>query len=251
MRNSKSIKLNFRIDDDYLIAYTLSSMGKDRFSSVKHKKDIIAFQNYAWGKSKSCCKLIIGRFSAKEAIKSESWKTKRQLQSFLKELKNNDQYKTVRQQTEEYLKFCENQWDKNYALASETINDLTGLRLNKKFNVYITHPSLRNGSYRGNNVIEWGHNEDWQNYATIYLWHEILHSYIGWSDKEHAVIELMTDEELRTRLNNGKYPPFAGHKNLAKIKHKLLPRWKKYLNSKNKDIRKFIKEISQGIISKF
>jgi len=85
-----------------------------------------------------------------------------------------------------------------------------------------------------------GHHEDWPNYATVYLWHEILHSYIGYSEKEHAVIELITDEELRIRLNGSKYPPFAGHKYLAKIKQKILPRWKKYLKSKKRNIREFM-----------
>ncbi|KKU99309.1 MAG: hypothetical protein UY32_C0002G0045 [Candidatus Jorgensenbacteria bacterium GW2011_GWC1_48_8] len=125
-----------------------------------------------------------------------------------------------------------------------------GLKLNKKIAVYITHPGLKNGRYVGNNTIEWGHNEDWPNYATIYLWHEILHSYIGYSEKGHAVIELITDEELRTQLNSGKYPPFVGHKYLKSIKNRLLPQWRKYLNSEERNIRKFIKEIPHGIVNK-
>ena len=119
---------------------------------------------------------------------------------------------------------------------------LTGLKLNKKFTVYITHPSLRNGRYRGNNTIEWGHHENWRNYATIYLWHEILHSYIGYGDKEHAVIELITDEELRIRLNGGKYPPFVGHNYLGNMKKKMLPKWREYLKSDQHNIRDFIKK---------
>ena len=83
----------------------------------------------------------------------------------------------------------------------------------------------------------------WKNYSTIYLWHEILHSYFGDSDIEHAIIELIVDEELRSRLNNAKYPPFEGHKNLSELKKKILPHWRKYLKSEAKDIKKFQKEI--------
>lgn len=149
MNSDMGIKLNFRIDDDYLILHTLSSISKDRFSSTKHKKDIVDFQNYAWKKSKSCYNLLVGRLFAKEVANGELQKTSRRLPSFLKKLKNSEQYKKIYKQTEEYLKFCKSQWSKNYAVASKAINDLTGLRLDKKFDVYITHFSLRNGSYRG------------------------------------------------------------------------------------------------------
>lgn len=242
MRKDKGIKLNFRIDDDYLIVHTLLNMSKDRFSSVKYKSDIVDFQNYAWKKSKTCYNLLVGRLSVKEVVNSELHKISKQLPSFLRELKTSKQYKKLRRQTEECLKFCKNQWSKNYAVASKTVSDLTGLKLNKKFDIYITHPSLKNGSYRGSAMIEWGHHEDWPNYATVYLWHEVLHSYLGRSDKEHAVIELITDEELRVRLNGGEYPSFVGHKHLGKIKQKLLPRWRKYLRSEKRNIREFIRK---------
>ena len=94
-------------------------------------------------------------------------------------------------------------------------------------------------------MIAWGHNEDWPNYATVYLWHEILHSYLGYSEKEHALIELIADEELRIQLNGGKYPPFVvGHKNLEKMKKKLLPQWRKYLKLKNRNIREFLRKVT-------
>lgn len=237
-----SIKLDFKIDDDYLIVHTLSSMGKDRFSSTKHKRDIVAFQNYAWEKCRSCYNLLVGRLSIAETMKRGLQKTSRRLPNFLKELKSSRLYEKLHKQTNEYLEFCKQQWEENYPFASKTIRELTGLRLSKNFTVYITHPSLKNGSYVGDNMIEWGHNEDWPNYATVYLWHEVLHSYLGCSDKEHAVIELIADEELRARLNGSKYPPFVGHKHLEKIKKRLLPRWRKYLKSEKRNIRKFIQE---------
>ena len=237
-----SIKLNFKIDGDYLIVHTLSSMGKSRFSSTKYQKDIVAFENYAWRKCKPCYNLLVGRFSTTEIAKGGLRKIAKQLSNFLNELKRSRQYGKIHRQTGEYLKFCRNQWNENYPFVSKVIEELTKLKLNKKFTIYVTHPGLKNGSYKGNNTIEWGHNEDWPNYVTTYLWHEILHSYIGHSKKEHAVIELITDEELRTRLNGGKYPPFVGHGYLQKVKEKLLPKWRKYLKSEKQNIREFIRK---------
>ena len=130
------------------------------------------------------------------------------------------------------------------------MTELTGIdfkKENKKFIVYITHPSLRHGKSFQDGTIAWGHNEDWQNYAVVYLWHEILHYYFELSDLDHALIELITDNELRVRLNGGKYPPFIGHENLEKLKYKILPYWKKYLKSKNKNIFEF-KKLLKNII---
>ena len=72
---------------------------------------------------------------------------------------------------------------------------------------------------------------------------EMIESVISCLEKkEHAVIELITDEELRTRLNGGKYPPFVGHGYLQKVKEKLLPKWRKYLKSEKQNIREFIRK---------
>jgi len=113
--------------------------------------------------------------------------------------------------------------------------------------VYITHPSLKNGQYLGENKITLGHNEDWPNYFTIYLWHEILHSYLGKTDLEHALIQFITDEELRIKLNGGEYPPFVGHKNLFPLMERILPFWRKYLKNKSKNIIEFKNNLKNKI----
>jgi hypothetical protein len=83
------------------------------------------------------------------------------------------------------------------------------------------------------------------------MWHEILHFY--WlkpkdENLSHAIIELVTDNELRIRLNGGKYPPFVGHSWLEKIRRKIYPYWKKYLNKKLK--AKNIFELEEYILRK-
>ncbi|MCK4386959.1 MAG: hypothetical protein KAV41_02675 [Candidatus Pacebacteria bacterium] len=164
-----------------------------------------------------------------------------ELPRFLNQLQKSGEFKTIYKQTKKYLEKCEKEWNKNFDFTDNSVRELTGLNLDKTFTVYITHPSLKNGQYWGDNNITWGATEKWENYSTIYIWHEIMHAYFDKTDLSHAIIELITDEELRKNLNKEKYPPFAGHKNLAKLKRKILPFWKEYLKLKNKNIRKFQK----------
>ena len=233
------MKLEFIINENYLIVDTLSNMDPSRFSSNKCKKAIVAFQNLAWKESKKCYHLLIGRLSPHELVNNSIRSIVRELPKFFIELKKSNQYKKILFQTRKYLTFCKNQWNKNNENTNKIIQELTGFKLNKTFTIYITHPSLKNGRYWGNNKISWGHNEDWPNYITIYLWHEILHSYFQNTDLDHALIRFITDEELRIRLNRGKYPPFIGHENLFPLMNKILPFWKEYLKLKKKDIIEF------------
>jgi len=99
-----------------------------------------------------------------------------------------------------------------------------------------------------NQTIVWGHPEEWPNYSTVYLCHEIMHilTNLDPSDITHAVIELMTDNELRIRLNNkGKYFQYPGHKHLRKLEKNILPEWKKYLKKPEKNIFNFIKDLKK------
>ena len=126
------------------------------------------------------------------------------------------------------------------------VSEITGLNLNKEIKVYVTHPSLRNGRYWGNNKLSWGHAEDWPNYTVVYLWHEILHSYLGYGDLDHAVIELIADNELRSFLSGKVYPPLLGHENLSKIKNRLLPEWRKCLASDDRDVMKWLEGLTSS-----
>lgn len=233
------IKLDFCISEEYLIIHTLSHTNKSQFSSNKNKKDIVAFQNFAWSKSIDSYNLLAGRYypsTKTSGIKS----TVSKIEYYIETLKKSKQYLKILSQTRSYLEYCKEQWENNYVKTASVMKSLTGLNLDGSFVVYITHPSLMNGTNAGNNIICWGHNEDWPNYTTVYLWHEIMHSYMGHDDTSHALIELITDEELRVRLNGGRYPPLIrGHPHLERIEKKLLPAWKRYLKSDKHDIIKF------------
>lgn len=238
------MELKFLIDENYFIYHTLKSMEPDNFSSQKFQKDIVKFQNLAWETSHNSYNFLIGRINPNQLSDKNIKRAVSDLPSFLKELKTSSEFKKILQQTKNYLRLCQKQWNQNFSKTSKYIHEITGLKLDKKFTIYITHPSLKNGNYIGDNQIAWGHSEEWPNYITIYLWHEILHSSLGYSDIDHAVIELITDEELRYILNKEEYPPFVGHFHLEKIKKKILPKWKDYLNSSNKDLKKFTKKLS-------
>ena len=59
---------------------------------------------------------------------------------------------------------------------------------------------------------------------------------------ENSIREIMTLEELRIRMNNGKYPPYIGTENLNAVKDKLMPIWGKYVKQKVKHLPSFVEE---------
>lgn len=239
------MRLNFIIEPNYFIAHTLAGM--EAFSSDEGRADVVAFQNYAWSVSeelynllarpKPTEQLIVASGSLRSYWERFDWKV---LDAYITTLTHSSEYTKIYEQAQEYLSFCKKQWKDNFPRTSLIIKELTGLELEDTFTIYITHPSQRNGTSFGDHKIGWGHHEDWPHYAVVYLWHEILHTYIGANDLEHAVIQLISDEELRVRLNGGMYPPFVGHGYLMPTTEKILPAWKRYLQQEERDIHQFI-----------
>lgn len=224
------------------MVHTLASMASDRFSSQEYKKDIVVFQNFAWEKSETCYNFLIARFYPEVWLDYNVDELSQQLPQYLNSLKKSVGFGRLLRQAENYLKTCEKQWNTNYKITLTILKELTRFDFIKTFTVFITHPGLKNGCYLGNDKIAWGHHEDWENYTTVYLWHEILHSYFSDTELDHAIISLLTDEELRIGLNRGHYPPFVTHKELFPVMKKLLPLWREYLASKNKNILEFRKK---------
>lgn len=235
-------KVKFVIDENYLIIHTISSTDPSRFSSKQYNRDIIAFQNFAWKTSKDLYNILIGRTGFLPPVQNLSASVKK-LSGYVTTLKKSKTFKKLLKQTEEYKKFCLAQWRKNGLFTTKVVSELTGLRFNKTFTVYLTHPSLKNGRYIGDHKIGWGHREEWPNYTTVYLWHEIMHSYFGKTDLDHAIIQLLTDEELRVQLNGGKYPPYKGHKELFLLMNRLLHYWRRYKLKEKKNIFAFRKSV--------
>lgn len=143
-------------------------------------------------------------------------------------------------QTAESLPIVRDEWERNCVKTSEWVAGMTGLEFSKDVPVYLTHPKIKQG-HAGRDCIFWAHRLTWPNYNTVYLWHEYLHLAIPGGDLEHAVIQLITDNELKIRLNGGSYPPFEGHEYLFKLMQLLLPEWQQYLKgTENRNIKNFI-----------
>jgi len=156
----------------------------------------------------------------------------------------------ILKQTAKALADVRKEWEHNYFKSHEILSDLTGLSLDKTFQVFMTHPSTPQGfnDLRGN--IFWTYRLDFPNYNTVYLWHEIMHYYVdpGHNHERvaHSIVELLTDEELRVRLNGVGYLPFVGHEGLRKIEMQLLPSWQSYIKQKGKkNINDFIQQADQ------
>lgn len=239
------MEVNFKINEEYLISHVLYSTSMDRFSSQEHRETIVSLQNKAWEISQNSYNFLVGRFFP-EAILDFNLENIIEIfrNSFdlLRVLKESLEYKTLLQHVNDYRERIMEQWKLKYDKTIKIMHEMTGISFeNDKFVVYLTLPSLKNGRYLGNKRIAWGHSEDFNNYSIIYLWHEIMHDKLYSDDIGHSIIQLATDNELRIRLNGGQYPEFIGHAELFPTMTKILPYWREYLKSENKNILNFEK----------
>ncbi len=242
--------LNFKVDQKFLASYAIANCERHRFvdnASDSARGEVADFQNLAWDLSKDLYKLIDGReligdFALTSNLPYQDIGTK--LDEYFDELIRSKEFGIISKSTEDAVLKIEDEWNRNYGFCSEYIKSL-GINLDGDFTAFLVHPALKAGRYLGDNKILWSYRTDWPNYNTVYIWHEMLHSYFDRGDGSHAIIELITDEELRFRLNKEKYPPFVGHDFLEKIKAKGLPTWKKYLENPDKDIKQLIKDFEE------
>jgi len=236
------VSLKIIIDDSLLCSYIIANYEEGRFipyATKMYKEDIVALQDLAWGKSIDLCMVLDGRYPIYKYKTSQGVDYKGlgvEFDNFISELITTNEYKKLKEQTKESKENVLNEWEGNFKVTSKYISDL-GFEVIGEHKVYLVHPGLKAGHNIGNGKIIWSHQEYWPNYNTIYLWHEILHSYIEQGDEGHALIELITDEEMRVRLNGGEYPPYVGHKYLSDEKDKMLPKWKDYLENNKTDIK--------------
>lgn len=169
----------------------------------------------------------------------------------LSKIQKSVEYQRLIAEAEEYSMVVEKQWEKNKNIVSRFIEDFSGLTLpSTEIQVYITHPKLKNGFTIDSNKIAWGHPEEYTNYTTVFIAHELMHILTNHdnSDIAHAVIELLIDNELRIKLNNqGIYFEYSGHSYLKNIEQKILPKWKNYLRQTEKNIIRFIDEIKKEV----
>jgi len=179
------------------------------------------------------------------------------IQKIFQTIFNSQEFETILKETIEYKNFVEHQWNQNKSFVFNYLEEVLGKKLaNLSIKIIIVHPVLNKGhAVLKQNLIVWGHNEDWQNYATVYLAHEITHILfnhykIKLDNLSHALIELITDNELRIRLNQkGKYfregRKHVGHPGLRQMEKQILPSWCEYLQNKKKNLSLFLNQFKK------
>ncbi len=144
------------------------------------------------------------------------------------------------------------QWEINRKQIADELGQMLRIPLPRtRVNVFTTHPEIPTGyAVPQLRAICWGHYEDFKNYHSVYLTHELLHFVLPFDSREigHALIELIADNELRIRINRtGRYFQYPGHARLLPLKRKLLPYWNRYLGRRTGNIRKLFQECQKAI----
>jgi len=240
------MRFEFKINKYYLVGYAMASKNKP-FPSWKKLEERI-WQKYKeepayYFFNPKYISLAIERLQTsfdgkniEKVFKNYSLK----LKEIYKEVFKAKEFKRLFKETKKHLLLIKKQWNKNEKEALKILQDISGLPLPKhKITVYITHPSSHNGKVLSLDKIAWGHSEDWENYSTVYLCHELLHI-MTWPghfqpnfDILHSLI-LLNDNEIKVRLNKNSVYFKEGKLNteppqLFDLEKKLLPYWKKYL----------------------
>lgn len=257
------MKLEIKINQYYLVWHAMTSK-KIPFSSWKNLKERI-WKKYKLEPVYYFFSLKYNSFALERIhldLSKNSFNPKfllwlKKIKKIYNEIFETKEFKKLLTETKLYLKFVNSQWQKNKTFALLELTKLSGLPLPKeKITVYLTHPNLSNGKVIDKNNIVFGHKEDFKNYFTIYLCHELLHIMIG-LDKTfepdypltHALICLVANNELRIRLNKkGKYFKENGYltetKDIIKIEKTILKYFKKYLKG---EMGKNILELKEKI----
>lgn len=237
------ISLRFKVDPVYLAYYTLINCSPHRFIGGYPDQKVVAFQNCAWDMDKRAYEFLRSGVSENLIIQQHSLaELGNAAQELLRSMIQHTLFADLERDALDALAKTRAEWENDLPGTDEVMRELTGLTLDRSFDVYITHPSQKQGSAG----IFWTYRQDFPHYNTVYLWHEIMHTFIpaGPGERvvnvEHAVIELITDDELRTHLNGGEYPPHQGHAALLPFKEKLLPSWRQYLQRQPKAIHDFV-----------
>lgn len=232
--------LDFAIDENYLLAHTLCSIRKNTGGSSDNLEHIRALYDHSSKRSEMVTRYICDHplMFLRNDLPVEELAL--DIADHLLYLRSSGEFSAIHQETHAYLCRLREEWLNNLELSCQIITEITGIDfVGSDYRVFVTHPALPQGAYVGGNVILWGGPELWQNYSTVYLWHEIHHSILGVSDVSHAIIELITDNELRVRLNSGDYPPLMGHPQLNHLKQKILPYWTQYLELPRRNVFEF------------
>jgi hypothetical protein len=239
---AQGIKLDFKLDERYLICHTVTK----NLPRSDRLKDILELQKDVKAKFPELYQRLYntdGSVFNPTGLRSLKW-----INPILSYVLAHPLYPKLKHETQNHLIEVKTEWDKNYLVTSAHMQQTTRLKFEKAIEVYIIHPDVGQGRYNSvSKTIGWGHRSPWPNYSTVYLWHEILHSYLESNQKTHALIELITDDDLRCFLNKCSYPPFTeeGHDYLRPAKKWIYDKyWKSYLADPMLDVLKLEKVLT-------
>jgi hypothetical protein len=241
------IELQFYMDEDDLLQQLLF---QDRISrdSEKQVQAIQNFRAFMWSRYEK--ELLTFRYGD-----PQNSRYKWCLSKIKEEAKKCPDYAELFAQTQERLEYCKNQWETNYQQSFAIMKEITRLHFHRTFRVYIGHPAVPEGRYRRNMTICWGGREYGKNYTTVYLWHEIMHSYCPHGLVGHSLQELAADNELRQRLNGPEDHSWGTNENVGHPEQdsfRLFMRndWKRYREASNIDILDLARAIKKryGIV---
>jgi len=239
------IDFEFIINKEYLFLHAFRHKNKGLLGWIR-------LHNKIWESDKDIYDFLAGRPEAmvsNRSLKQLSTKADKVIANILR----TKEFKKAYQETNLYKKWVSKQWNNNKIKINSILKNILKIDIPKfKFKVFLTHPKLMNGCYLGDYRICWGHPEEWKNYSLVYLIHEALHEILkGHGELGHAVIELISDNQLRIELNKkGKYFQFKGHQELKEIEKKLYSQWKKYLKDDTKNIFDFLKSAKKLKVKK-
>lgn len=235
-------KLNLILNEEYLITHTLI---RSR-ANGKYAQNVEAFQNLAWSLNEATYRQLRqgGSNSELHAMSSDADFLESYSQ-FFNLLKNTSEYKLILKETQEYMAESLTEWDTNLEKSAPFMLKYSGFTFNYDVYAYITHPAVGNGRSWHNvksHNLTFGTWPTFENYFTVYIWHEIIHFHMESDKTSHAVNQLLTDNELRVFFNGGAVVPLQGHRDLMDIMEKNLDKWEEYKKSPT-DLNSLVKEI--------
>ena len=233
-------RVDFILSDEYLITYAIASKTP---KSVKFSNDLYKLKKIA----KKIDPMTYRQFQQHRSLSVEVITSPVFIKSnfnFFDKVKRTQEYKIIKDQTLTYMKDGISNWESNLIKSTEFMNRYSGFNFDINVRAYITHPSLANGRVQNTQekILSFGAWPTFDNYFTIYIWHEILHFYMNKDKISHAVNQLLTDNDLRLHLGGGKLLPFQGHPDLFEIMKTNLNKWEIYKKSPT-NLNKFVVQL--------
>ena len=246
------VKLNFVIDEDCLAAHMLSqlqSIGIDKYLPYLKKalgEELVrSFQEEVYQDITDDEWEVLHKNYRDFLCEAKPFETL-ETRFILQKCKSHPFFTEALHQTEEFLERCQSWWEENYDTTLSLMQEMTGIPFHEEFTVYIIHPTFGMGMSSSVGCLFWGCDEKWPNYSVVYLWHEIMHQYFPYDHLSHVIIQFLTDNELRVRLDTAaSYPPFEGHRYLLPMMEAMQEEWLLYLASENKDIYDFAEKLEE------